>query len=410
MAKQIVNNPFFTGKTDIPYEFFCDRKKETALLIKKIANGSNIVLKAPRRTGKSSLIKHLFKQKEVASNYNTLYVDVYGTKTMDGFIEEFQSAFFSAPFARTEAGKKRITELFKGLLISANTDPAGNLVGFSFGLNQPQQVSLTLKEMFAFLEKTSKPNIVVFDEFQQINDYPERAAAIIRTFVQNLNNTLFIFSGSSQHLLDNMFEYPNQPFYRSAASMTLGPIEMNAYSDFCQEMFEKYGKSIDEETVQFVYQLFSANTYDMQEVMKETFPEIVKDSKATKEDVYAAIDRLLDSRDEEFRSILNKIENEKNRKVLYFVLREGLASGLTSGATMRQYGLDNASSVQNALNVLCGDNVNAVVKVGKNQYQARDRFFELWFARKEGNLENKFLHVEERYSKEMKLRTEVKIV
>ena len=77
---------------------------------------------------------------------------------------------------------------------------------------------------------------------------------------------------------------------------------------------------------------------------------------------------------------------------------------------MRQYGLDNASSVQNALNVLCGDNVNAVVKVGKNQYQARDRFFELWFARKEGNLENKYLHVEERYSKEMKLRTEVKIV
>lgn len=399
MTKKL-NNPFVTKTIDIPDAYFCDRKEETALLIKKIENGSNIVLKAPRRIGKSSLIRHLFCQKQVSSKYNTLYVDIYGTRSMKGFIDEFQSAFLDAPFAKTEAGKRKVVEFFKSLLVNANMDQSGNLVGFSFGVNQPQNVSITLKEMFAFLEKTSKPNIVAFDEFQQINEYPENAAAIIRTFVQKMNNTYFIFSGSSRHLLDKMFEYPNEPFYRSAASMTLGPISLESYAEFCREMFGLYNKDIDSEAIEFVYHLLSANTYDMQEVMKETFPEIATGNKAGIEDIKASINRLLDSRDEEFRGILNKVENDKNRRVLFCILREGQASGLTSGKMLKQYNLDNASSVQNALKVLMGDNLNVIMRVGGNYYQARDRFFELWWARREGDLEKKFSLARERYQKE----------
>lgn len=404
MAK-LLNNPFVTRTTDIPDIYFCDRKDETALLVKKIENGSNIVLKAPRRIGKSSLIRHLFRQKQISSKYNTLYVDIYGTKNMDGFIGEFKSAFLDAPFAKTEAGKRKVMEFFKSLLVNANMDSAGNFTGFSLGLNQPQNISITLKEMFAFLEKTSKPNIVAFDEFQQINDYPERAAAIIRSFVQTMSNTVFIFSGSSRHLLDKMFEYPNEPFYRSAASITLYPISCESYTQFCKEMFGLYGKGIEEEAVVFVYQLFSSNTYDMQEVMQETFPDISPKATATISDITTSINRLLDSREEEFRGILNKIENDKNRRVLNCILREGLTDGLTSGPMMRKYNLDNASSVQNALTVLQGEHINAITRVGDRHYQARDRFFELWWARREGNLEQKFALARERYQKESELRS-----
>lgn len=61
---QIPENPFFTG-ISIPDEFFCDRVEETAGIIKRIHNSDNIVLKSPRRIGKSSLIRHVFNQPEI---------------------------------------------------------------------------------------------------------------------------------------------------------------------------------------------------------------------------------------------------------------------------------------------------------------------------------------------------------
>ena len=408
MAKQKKKpiNPFFTGKTDIPDAFFCDRKTETELLVKKIENGSNIVLKAPRRIGKSSLIKHLFKQKKIVSGYNTLFVDIYGTKNMEEFIYEFQSAFFDSSFTRTMTGKKTILELLRSIYFQVNTDPNGSITGFSLGLNPPQRVSTTLRELFKFLEKTGKPNLIVFDEFQKINDYPENAAAILRTHIQQTTNTHFIFSGSSRHMLNHMFEYPNEPFYRSAASVDLGPIGMEPYTEFCQELFRLYGKDIETEAVHLVYQLFSANTYDMQEVMKETFAETGKDKTAAIRDVRDAIERLLDARDEEFREKLDRIDNEKNRRLLRCIAQEGLVTGLSSGAMMKKYNLDNASSVQNGLRVLMNDNHSLVSKVGSRHYQIQNRFLELWLARKSGTIGQKYQSVQERFAREQEIRKE----
>ena len=51
----IAINPFIvTGK--IPAELFCDRKEESERLLRSMTNGANIVLMAPRRTGKTQLI------------------------------------------------------------------------------------------------------------------------------------------------------------------------------------------------------------------------------------------------------------------------------------------------------------------------------------------------------------------
>ena len=83
-------NPFYTG-IRIPDRYFCDREKETESIIGMIENGNNIVLKAGRRIGKSSLILHVLNQERVLKNYNTLYVDLFGTKNYDDFHLSFQN-------------------------------------------------------------------------------------------------------------------------------------------------------------------------------------------------------------------------------------------------------------------------------------------------------------------------------
>lgn len=392
-------NPFFT-KIDIPDEYFCDREKETADIISYIKNGKNIVLKAQRRMGKSSLAMHVFKQKEIAKNYNTLYIDIYGTKNMSEFIREMKNAFFDAPFAKSEKGRKEVENLLKGIYFHFGVNSDG--VGFSVGSDPKQENTYTLSEMFRFLEKTSKPNIIVLDEFQKIGEYPEDAAAIIRSHVQRCNNTHFIFSGSSRHMLSKMFEDVNEPFYRSATGIELKPIPKKAYTDFCRRLFSEYDKNIEDDAIKFCYDLFTGNTFDMQEVMNETFMHIDEGHTVTINDVGLSVDLLLDQHDSEFKENLDRIDNERTRRLLSAIAYEGIATGLTSADKIARYGLGSASSVQNSINFLTNADRNLVERVGRNGLQIHNRYFELWLARRDGFYNLKLRDAEKRFEKERK--------
>ena len=346
---------------------------------------------------------HVFNQKEVIDNYNTIFVDIYGTKSMNDFIFELQNAFLKAPFAKSKKGLKEVLNLIQRVYFQLNFTPGGEIGSARVGLMPFQGLTMSLTEMFDFLEKTDKPNIVVFDEFQKIKEYPEDAAAIIRSHVQRMNNTHFIFCGSSRHMMHKMFEYSNEPFYRSAKSLDLDIIPLKTYTDFCKRIFALYDKSIDEDAIKLVYNLFSGNTYDMQEIMKDIFSDTARKKNATVDTVLASLNNLLDAQDQNFRDNLDKLSNMADRRVLICIAMEGIATGLTSSASMKKYRLDNASSVQNALLRLTDDKVNLVRGVGKANYMLQNRLFEYWFARRNMVLDAKIQMAEARFNKEREL-------
>lgn len=53
------NNPFLISGYYSP-EFFCDREQETVTILDALHNGRNVTLIAPRRMGKTGLIRHAF--------------------------------------------------------------------------------------------------------------------------------------------------------------------------------------------------------------------------------------------------------------------------------------------------------------------------------------------------------------
>lgn len=389
-------NPFYSG-IDIPDEYFCDRVKETEEIINLIDNGFNIVLKSPRRIGKSSLIKHIFNQESIKNKYNTLFIDIYGTNNLDEFTGEFRKAFWEAPFARTERDKKSILSFLKGGYLQMNLSPSGEFKSLRFGFSPSENTEMTLDAMFRFMEQTESPNIIAIDEFQTINEYPEKAAAILRSFVQQMNNTHFIFAGSSRHMLNRMFEYPSEPFYRSSTSMDLKVIPLESYTDFCTGMFAKYGKSINTEAVHLVYYLFQGNTFDMQSVMKFTFSSVSENGSAVCETVIGSVEGILNRRDQEFRETMSRLRNKKERNLVFCIASEGIAYGLTSSAMIKKYDLDSASSVQNAIKNLSREDFNLVQKMDKGTYILRDRFFELWLSKMNTSFDDKIAEAKERF-------------
>lgn len=378
-------NPFYTGIV-IPDAFFCDRAEETESIINLIENGNNVVLKSQRRIGKSSLIHHIFLQKTILEGYNTLYLDLFGTKSCNDFHVAFQNKLLNAAFAHSTKLRRNFEQMVKGINISLGAvDPLTGRISLpSIGTTPSQIPRIPLEELFGYLEKTKKRNLVVFDEFQQIEYYPERMAAILRSHIQLMNNTKFIFSGSSKHMLNAMFMNRNQPFYKSSSNIDLDIIECGAYEQFVKNCFKQYGKSIETDAVRLVYKLFLGETAPMQETMNCVFAMTDKGATVGIPLIIKAVNVILDSKDESFRSLLNQIEKERTRNTLYCIAAQGIASNLTASVTMKRFGLDNASSVQNALIALQDDNNPIVRKLAKGTYIIDNRMFELWIAR-EGN-------------------------
>ena len=162
MSDKTPFNPFFTG-IQIPDTYFCDRKKETEDLISLIINGNNVVLKAKRRIGKSSLIYHIFNHSVIRDHYNTLYVDIFGTKSLADFHLTLQNKLLNAPFAKTAKIKRNFETLVKSVNISLGeyNPVTGGFALPSIGTSPSQLPLLPMEDLFDFLETTKKPNLVV---------------------------------------------------------------------------------------------------------------------------------------------------------------------------------------------------------------------------------------------------------
>lgn len=368
-----IQNPFIDS-INIPDEFFCDRDAETRQLIDNIMSSVNTVLYAPRRVGKSSLINHVLRQKEISDNYNTLYVDILGTRDVVGFVGEFQKALLSASFAKDEKVKQTLLSVFPanlttlaGLFISQDSPVSMTTLATS-------SISMSMSQIFTYLESTAKPTIVVFDEFQKIEKYAEPMAEILRSEIQKLRRTRFIFSGSETHMLSVMFNNKNKPFFSSARDMSIGVIPLDMYTEYCKRMFGMYGKDITEEAVALVYYTFSGITRPNQDIMRVVFHNTAERKTAGRVDVEQAIKELIMSKENSIRTELSGLPANAH-KLFRLIAANGILENPTSGKKLTDL---SQSQVQHMANRYTSEEYPLLLKVGKNSLKISDKLMELF--------------------------------
>lgn len=368
-----MQNPFIDS-INIPDEFFCDRDAETRLLIDNITSSVNTVLYAPRRVGKSSLINHVLRQKEISDNYNTLYVDILGTRDVVGFVEEFQKALLSASFAKDEKVKQTLLSAFPAIL----TTIAGLFISqdspVSMTTLATSSISMSMSQIFTYLESTAKPTIVVFDEFQKIEKYVEPMAEILRSEIQKLRRTRFIFSGSETHMLSIMFNNRNKPFFSSARDMSIGVIPLDKYIEYCKRMFGLYGKDITEEAVALVYYTFSGITRPNQDIMRVVFHNTAEGKTAGRADVERAIKELIISKEISIRTELSGLPANAH-KLFRLIAANGILENPTSSKKLTEL---SQSQIQHMANRYTSEEYQLLLKVGKNSLKISDKLMELF--------------------------------
>lgn len=369
-----MENPFIvTGK--IPEEYFCDRENESARLISLITNGHNVLLISPRRMGKTGLIYHCFDFPEIRKDYISIFVDILQTTSLQEFAFLLGKAVFDALLTGSRRLLRKFVDTLKSLQGKFSYDALTGAPSFTLQLGDITTPDYTLDEIFAFIKQADKPCLIAIDEFQQITHYPEKnVEAMLRTYIQQCSGCNFIYSGSREHLIAEMFLYPNRPFYNSTSILNLEPIPCRVYIDFVKRQFNKFNKDIREEAIEYLYNRFAGTTFYMQSVLNQAFYSTAEGAICAVHSIEDSITNCVDSAAGLYREILSGL-TIRQKELLVAIAKEEPAQNITSAAFIRRNGLKSASSVQGAQKKL--SEFNLISKID-NSFTLTDKFLSIW--------------------------------
>ena len=370
-----LRNPFVNQGYVSP-DYFCDRKRETELMLKHFDNGRNITLISPRRIGKTGLIKHVFHLIERQNKSAIcLYIDIFATKNLQDFTEMFGAAVISALAKKEKSFMQKAAGLLGSLRPVFSTDPFTGMPKMSITVD-PSRSQLTIQQIFDLLDGTRRDIYIAIDEFQQIVNYPETGTeALLRSHIQFANGVHFIFAGSQFHLMTEMFGSPQRPFFQSTEMMGLEPLDREVYFQFANQFFEKKHGSFAQDAFNHLYDCFDGHTWYIQNVLNRLYENCVHVKSI--HDVNREIVHLVESKSPQYEGLAQFLSSNQFN-LLKAIASEDIVDKPTGGKFIRQHNLASASVVQSSLRGLLD---KEIVYRSPRGYIIYDRFMSIWLKR-----------------------------
>lgn len=366
-----LKNPFLTAGY-AGEEYFCDRRHETDRMIAAFENDRNLTLIAPRRYGKTGLIRHALAK--MPSEFTGVYLDIFSIEDLAMFTAAFSTAVVGALDSPVEKTLSAVARFFKSCRPTITPQEDGT-PRFSFDI-APSAARATLDDAFAYLKAKDRRVVVAIDEFQQIAEFPEKGVeALLRSHVQFVPWVRFVFAGSRHHVMSEMFGSAKRPFYQSTEILSLGPIAPDEYARFAQRHFAARGDRVDEKIFHRLYERFGGITWYMQAVLNKIWESGRGFTSASQID--DAVDSLVEASSIVFHDLFRS-QNEASRALLRAVASDGCVAAPTSGDFLSRHGFASHSTVRSALNDLVSNDLLYQTDSG---YVVYDRLFGIWLSR-----------------------------
>ena len=357
-------------------EYFCDRENETKELISALRNGRNVTLRSPRRVGKTGLIQHVFAQlAQTNPEIKCFYVDLFSTHALSEMVVELGKAVIGQLDIPLQKMEGYVAQFFQSCRLYLSPDPLTGApkLGLDLIVANP---AITLDEIFTYIRKSERTCYIAIDEFQQIVEYPEKnVEALLRTHVQQCPNVRFIFSGSKQHLMSDIFNSPKRPFFRSTDKMTLDVIPEQTYYAFAEQWLQTVGTHMPEAIFHDIYSRVSGYTWYMQYMLNRLFEKQPKE--VTEADVMDCLNYIVLREEDDYRKLYSLLTNNQ-AQVLRAIAKERVVEAPTATAFLKKYNLPAMSSVKRVIDFL---KEKEYIYPAKEGYIIYDRFMAIWLQR-----------------------------
>lgn len=347
-------NPFRFGALALD-EAFTDRQAEVAEIVADVKAGQDVVLLAPRRYGKSSLLWRAAQQL-TRSRVLVAQVDLMTTPTQSKLAEKLTRAIHDDIASPLFRAKERL-RVFQGLRVrpTVTVDPDDGELGFGFDLSgaSAEDVGATVESLLELPGKLAADRgrkvCLVFDEFQEVLDIDAGLPRLMRAVFQAQPEVAHVYAGSRRHMMRRLFSDEQEPFWRSAKQIDLGIIAPEHFVGFVRERFAQTGRKIGDDAVDGLLATTGGHPYATQELAYFLWAETPAGRTADRERLDRALERVLRSEHAHFSLLWSGLSGVQRQLLL--ALAEGPGRP-TSEAFRVRHRLPAASTIQRALEAL----------------------------------------------------------
>ena len=348
-----MKNPFIYGEPVFGGNF-CNRKEEIKKLKNDILSCQKIFLISSRRMGKTSLIKTAIDQisaKEIIS----ISMDLEEFSSY----REFLNTYLSLLVKKSTPENKILgflRQVLSGLRINFKIDEIGKPV-ISLDYNQPINAELdskifNLPEIIA--SKQNKKLVVVFDEFQEILKLNRKnIEGKLRAHIQHHRNVAYVFAGSKRHLLNEMINSQDKPFYRIGPVMYLEKINEDIFLKFAKDKLKASGIKISDKALQRVIKLAENIPYYTQLLLHELWDSKIDKGLISEKDVQSVLSQVVHLYSQNFHLEWSRMILSKRQLLKAISLYGG--KQILSGDYLKKNNLGLPSSVRRTLLSLVED-------------------------------------------------------
>lgn len=359
-------NPFkFGSVVDEPY--FTNRVNELRQIKNLLQSQNHLIVISPRRYGKTSLMMKVVKQLDRPY----IFLDLQLITDVSDFAAQLLKRIYRIyPFEHL----KQLLKSFR-IVPTLNINPLNNEVDINF---QPVSSGLPLLEdVFNLIEKlggNAKRPIIVLDEFQDINRIGSGLDRKLRAIIQHHKNINYVFLGSMESMMRDIFEKKKSPFYHFGQLL---PLKKIPYDDFYEYLIIGFDKKCTnvEAISKEILKLTNSHPYYTQQ-LASTIWDNCGDSLIPGEQIKKAINCLIQIHDMDYERLW-QTQNQTDKKILIALAHH--EQNILTESFNRKFGISATSTVFSSIKRLMKQGY--IIKSDSN-YELDDPFFAKWIERK----------------------------
>jgi hypothetical protein len=370
-----VANPYHYG-TPVSGDQFAGREVELSALEQRMRDGINVVVTAPRRYGKTSLLARA-SATLAAEGAAVVSVNVLACRDVTSLASRLATAAYAARGGRWHRLRQAAAEFAKRLRVSPSITFDGDTPRFAFATTLAvADADTVIEDVYGLLAElaTRAPAVLMLDEFQAITDLGEHLPGLLKSLADAHPGVCLVLAGSRQHLMERLVADRGAPLFGLAERLGLDVLPTEVMTDFLRRRASAAGRSMSVQAAGRIIELSGPVPNDIQHLAYETWGQGARS--ITVDEVDAALVRTVDHEASSYADRYGALAAGQRRVLA------ALAANPTqepyAASFVRATGLASGSSVGRALDALLASEL--VTRRGST-YLVADPFLAAWLTR-----------------------------
>lgn len=349
-------------------------------ILSLVENEQSVMLVGPRRYGKTSVLLEVQRRLDEDGWY-TGHVDLFDIPSREKLAEKIVRTTLSNKSVSMDgildAAKRGIKSLRDKIELKKVTSGGMEII-LSFSEKNVDVDSLldeSLDFPDDFAAKQGKRMCFIYDEMGDIDKMNGELVKKMRSKFQKHENTVYMFSGSQESLMNDIFIKKKGAFYGFCRVIELDTVPVSPFKDYIKETFSDEGINIGSEEIDKILGKTNGHPYYTQYLCQVIYLDVKGEDEVQDEDVDIAYEQLLDQQKTYLDDIWGSIKHDSR-------LQLDICLFLSKPAEISMYSYFDDSK-QNVYAALQSLSRKGIVRKMEEGYKLVDPLFEEYLSRKE---------------------------